>query len=660
MRQLERIHWRVVCSFIFLLVCLVVGIRCLEGDECLRDERDSLLALKSGFDDRMGRLHSWKGLNCCSWEGILCSPSNGHIITLDLRNPKKHWYVDDWALRGSINNALFRLQHLEYLDLSGSDFNTPIPPEIGAFKYLRYLKLSAFPLNWETYHGYNTWISPAVSCKAASLSWEASLDCGTWTSLVLIWTFQLLVLSLRSCNIVGEIPSVISTQSELYSLDLSDNRLAGGIPSWLWDLPLNYLNMSHNLFNMPLPLPNSFRWEIVDLSENQFNGFIPTQIGEYDCQDLIYLSLRRNNFSGSIPPLSQCSLLVVLDLSDNHLSGSLPPGLSNCSYLMVLNLANNELHGGIPEQLGMLQYLEALQLSHNRLSGPLPTKLENCTLLQILDVGYNNITGDIPRWSGNLSELIVLSLKFNHFTGTIPSQMIRLRKLQILDLSFNKLKGELLQNLTTLQAMAIPPKDMDLIYEVQFNDSESANFSYKDEKDVINKGQEMHCVQNILSLGEIPKELGGMSALESLDVSENELSGKIPWTLQSLTALEYLNVSNNKLSGRIPEGNQFLTFNAPSFEVNIDLCGRQLNKECGDGSSDDWPAAPHHLSNASGEEEDEEEEEIPWWNVGVGLSYGVGLSGVYFVLAMNRRWRREYFRLMDKIIVPIVVRMGFM
>eukprot|EP01018_Ginkgo_biloba_P010836 Gb_14840 [translate_table: standard] len=656
MRQLElgRVEWRVVCAFVFLLVCLAVGIHCVEGDECLGDERDALLAFKSGLQDRKGRLDSWKGLNCCSWEGILCNPSNGHIITLDLIACDVRW-----ALRGSINNAMFPLQHLEHLDLSGNDFNsTPIPPEIGAFKYLRYLSL-----------------------------------------VLSIPQFQLWGLSLKSCHIVGEIPSIISTQLELEYLDLSDNRFAGGIPSWLWDLPLSYLNVSYNLFNMPLPLPNSFRGYILDMSENQFNGFIPTQIGEYDCQHLEYLSLRRNNLSGSIPPLSQCSNLKILDLSDNHLSGSLLPGLSNCSYLKILNLANNELHGEIPEQLGMLRNLQTLQLSHNRLTGTLRTTLENCTSLQLLDMGHNRIAGNIPNWIGNLSELIVLSLNSNHFTGTIPSQITRLYKLQILNLSINKLEGEIPDNLARLQAMVNPPKDIYSIHRYQerhFFGGVSVHFNYTDCTNLTNKGQEMH-YEEILSLvtcidlssndlygeipnelgllaglcilnfsinhfkGEIPEELGGMAVFESLDVSENKLSGKIPLTLQSLIALAYLNVSNNKLSGRIPEGNQFLTFNASSFESNSHLCGRQLNKQCGDGSSDDWPAAPRHLSNASREddEEEEEEDEIPWWYVGVGLSYAVGLSGVYFLLAMNRRWRREYFRLMDKIIIPIVVRFGF-
>jgi len=41
-----------------------------------------------------------------------------------------------------------------------------------------------------------------------------------------------------------------------------------------------------------------------------------------------------------------------------------------------------------------------------------------------------------------------------------------------------------------------------------------------------------------------------------------------------------LDLSNRYLSGRIPWGRHFETFEASSFEGNIDLCGEQLNKSC--------------------------------------------------------------------------------
>ncbi|CAM9384351.1 unnamed protein product, partial [Ectocarpus sp. 8 AP-2014] len=52
--------------------------------------------------------------------------------------------------------------------------------------------------------------------------------------------------------------------------------------------------------------------------------------------------------------------------------------------------------------------------------------------------------------------------------------------------------------------------------------------------------------------GAIPPELGGLGALEKLDLRSNKLSGAIPPELGRLFALEVLDLGINKLSGAIP------------------------------------------------------------------------------------------------------------
>lgn len=52
--------------------------------------------------------------------------------------------------------------------------------------------------------------------------------------------------------------------------------------------------------------------------------------------------------------------------------------------------------------------------------------------------------------------------------------------------------------------------------------------------------------------GEIPRELGALSNLESLDLSGNDLTGGIPPELGALSSLESLDLSSNDLSGAIP------------------------------------------------------------------------------------------------------------
>ncbi|KAM3324827.1 hypothetical protein P3S67_005979 [Capsicum chacoense] len=60
--------------------------------------------------------------------------------------------------------------------------------------------------------------------------------------------------------------------------------------------------------------------------------------------------------------------------------------------------------------------------------------------------------------------------------------------------------------------------------------------------------------------GVIPASLKHSSVLESLDLSSNKIGGEIPQQLASLTFLAVLNLSYNHLVGCIPKGKQFDTF----------------------------------------------------------------------------------------------------
>ena len=73
--------------------------------------------------------------------------------------------------------------------------------------------------------------------------------------------------------------------------------------------------------------------------------------------------------------------------------------------------------------------------------------------------------------------------------------------------------------------------------------------------------------------GSIPDELGRLVYLESLDLSWNDLSGLIPLSLTSLTFLSLLNLSYNDLSGKIPSGHQFLTFSENPYLGNLNVWG---------------------------------------------------------------------------------------
>ena len=72
--------------------------------------------------------------------------------------------------------------------------------------------------------------------------------------------------------------------------------------------------------------------------------------------------------------------------------------------------------------------------------------------------------------------------------------------------------------------------------------------------------------------GEIPPELGGLSNLQVLQLSDNQLSGEIPPELGSLSSLGWLYLSNNQLSGCIPSGLEDVPNNDFS-DTGLPFCG---------------------------------------------------------------------------------------
>ncbi|KAF4404734.1 hypothetical protein G4B88_006120 [Cannabis sativa] len=74
-------------------------------------------------------------------------------------------------------------------------------------------------------------------------------------------------------------------------------------------------------------------------------------------------------------------------------------------------------------------------------------------------------------------------------------------------------------------------------------------------------------------MGPIPKELGGLKSLVSLDLYHNNLSGSIPSSLSNLSNLKFLRLNGNRLSGKIPRQLTKLG-NLKILDVsNNDLCG---------------------------------------------------------------------------------------
>ncbi|PIA34000.1 hypothetical protein AQUCO_03900112v1, partial [Aquilegia coerulea] len=182
-------------------------------------------------------------------------------------------------------------------------------------------------------------------------------------------------LKISNNNITGRIPNGLGGLKRLGNLDISMNNFIGGIPRELGKLTsLLTLNMSVNNLdgNLPKELGRLDGLNRLDFSTNNLSGVIPKEIG--DCSKLLYLSLGNNKFSGIIPSeLSNLiSLQEVLDLSQNMFDGQIPSGLGMLKYLEKLNLSHNMLSGSIPHSFEGMTSLTSIDVSYNDLEGHVP------------------------------------------------------------------------------------------------------------------------------------------------------------------------------------------------------------------------------------------------------------------------------------------------
>ncbi|KAM5579371.1 receptor-like protein EIX1 [Rosa sericea] len=618
------------------------------------------------------------------------------------------------SLTGNLPNSLGLLKNLRYLTLRYNSFQGSIPESIGNLTSLEEFYLAENKMGGVIPESFgqlsslvavdlsqNTWegvVTEAHFLKLRSLKDVSIQKASPNISLVFnissnwIPPFKLRYLNLRSCQLGPKFPAWLRNQTELVTVVLNNDKIVDTIPDWFWQLDLlldeldvayNQLSgkvpnslrfsypatvdLSSNLFEGPFPLW-SRNITSLDLRDNFFSGPIPSNIGDV-MPSLSDLDISRNGLSGSIPlSLGNLSLLTTMVLSNNYLSGEIPHFWNNIPFLYIVDMSNNSLSGTIPRSMDSLGSLLYLILSSNNLSGELPS-LRNCTGMKSLDLGENKFFGNIPAWIGeSMLSLLILRLSSNSFTGSIPSNLCGLSNLHILDLSHNNLSGHIprcVGNLSGLKTSVISDKDTSYLYQgklkvvakgrvqdfdttlylVNSLDLSNNNLSGEMPRELTSliKLWTLNLSMNHLT-GAMPSRIGSMESIETLDLSINQLSGSIPQSMVSLTFLNHLNLSYNNLSGTIPTGNQFNSLVDPSiYEGNAALCGYPL-PDCQDGGT---PQGPSGGGEDTG---------FKMWGFIISMVIGfvMGFWGVCGSLVISKSWRKTYFHFTDKMIVACI------
>ncbi|XVF78937.1 hypothetical protein PTKIN_Ptkin14bG0178600 [Pterospermum kingtungense] len=204
----------------------------------------------------------------------------------------------------------------------------------------------------------------------------------------------------------GPLPKSLINCHHLEVLDLGNNKINDTFPHWLGILPMLQVLVL----------------QILDLSHNEFSGFLPVTYfksfkGMMGLRDVRKLYMQYFDFA-SVPNWRFYSydysivvtmkgvdtkfervlnIFTAIDMSSNNFEGKIPETVANLTSLQVLNFSHNKLTGHIPSSFGNLGALESLDLSSNKLDGEIPMQLAGLNFLEVLNLSENRLVGSIPQ-----------------------------------------------------------------------------------------------------------------------------------------------------------------------------------------------------------------------------------------------------------------------
>ena len=311
-----------------------------------------------------------------------------------------------------------------------------------------------------------------------------------------------------------------------------------------------------------------------------------------DGTNIIKLNWYRQNLYGSIPS-SLCSLssLRVLSLSRNaNLSGTLPPEIGDLTSLTQLYIYGTSISGPIPSQIGKCLSLTAINLANNRLDNSIPTSLTYLSNLRTLSLKGNNFTlsteerecfcQPLPSIIGNRNDVEYYTdcllrdavvpfldngIRMTHHRQMNPSAL-NINPLFSLLSAHEGLKEHIYSYFDCRYCCVRDRNTLLTCWKKMGGDESKLRRGYGD--DVwrwagpdgiqVNDGRVEEVSWHNMGLsGTIPEEMGALSALCILTLSENDIRDPLPAVLGKMEHLVRLDVQGTPRLGLVPLPREF-------------------------------------------------------------------------------------------------------
>jgi hypothetical protein len=198
-------------------------------------------------------------------------------------------------------------------------------------------------------------------------------------------------------NIIEDVfPNWLGILPELQVLRLRSNKLYGTTTCSNTKhsfLKLRIFDVSNNSFSGPLPTSCIKKFQgMMNVNGSQIGlQYMGNFVVKYYNDSVVVIM---KGFSKELTRI--LTTFTTIDLSNNMFEGEIPTFIGELNSLKGLNLSNNEISGKIPQSLSYLKNLEWLDLSRNQLIGEIPMALTKLNFLSFLNLSQNHLEGIIP------------------------------------------------------------------------------------------------------------------------------------------------------------------------------------------------------------------------------------------------------------------------